>query len=194
MTDTAAIFERDRYVVLPFLLKEPQLGQFYRYACRSAQGGRMLSGDEQVPGTPCAYGDFMMDGLLASLLPEIERACGLPLFPTYSYFRLYRHGDTLVKHTDRPSCEISATLCLGFEEGKSWPIWIEGPRRTFCVTLGAGDALLYRGAECAHWREVFEGQRQAQVFLHYVDQRGPHAHRKLDKRASIDEFRPLAKT
>ena len=70
----------------------------------------------------------MMDGLLNTLVPEIEGASGLRLFPTYSYFRVYKKGDTLAKHTDRPACEISVTLCLGFEEGKPWPIWIEGWR------------------------------------------------------------------
>jgi hypothetical protein len=188
MTDTAAIFECDRYMMLPSLLKEPRLGQFYRYACQSARSGRMLRGDGQVLGTPCAYGDFMMEGLLISLLPEIERASRLALLPTYSYFRVYRHGDKLARHTDRPSCEISATLCLGFEEGKSWPIWIEGPGGTSSVSLGAGDALLYRGTECPHWRDAFEGQRSAQVFLHYVNQHGPHADWKFDKRTSIAGF------
>jgi hypothetical protein len=190
MLNTAAIFECDRYVVLPSLLKEPQLGQFYRYACKFAQNAGIQRGDSQVTGTPCAYGDFMMDGLLTSLLQAIERGSGLALFPTYSYFRVYKSGDTLAKHTDRPSCEISVTLCLGLKEGKSWPIWIEGPRGTSSVHLGAGDALLYRGTECAHWREAFEGQRQAQVFLHYVDQNGPYAEWKYDKREHPAEFRP----
>jgi PKHD-type hydroxylase len=37
-----------------------------------------------------------------------------------------------------------------------------------------------------HWREpYFEGKWQAQVFLHYVDQNGPHAEWKYDKRESL---------
>jgi len=120
---TAAVFERDRYVVLPSLLKQPSLTKLYHYACKVSELLAVLSpGDDQVVGTPRAYGDFMMDGLLGDLLPEIERASGLALFPTYSYFRVYKHGDTLAKHTDRPACEISVTLCLGFEGEKPWPI------------------------------------------------------------------------
>ncbi len=180
MIDTAAIFERDRYVVLPSLLKEPALSQFYRYARKMAQAARMVPGDDQVPGTPCSYGDLMMDGLLNTLLPKIEEACGLRLFPTYSYFRVYKNGDTLAKHTDRPACEISITLCLGFV-GESWPIWIDGPHGASAISLGAGDALLYRGRECAHWREPFQGDYQAQSFLHYVDRDGPCAEWKFDK-------------
>ncbi|MEO8327640.1 MAG: hypothetical protein ABI618_17455 [Nitrospirota bacterium] len=187
---TTSVFEKNRYVILPSLLKEPLLNQFYRYACKSADLVWIVSGDEQVKDTPRAYGDFMMDGLLVSLQPEIERACGLDLFPTYSYFRVYKCGDSLAKHTDRPACEISVSLCLGFEGGKSWPIWIEGPH-TSSVDLSSGDALLYRGLECSHWRKTYDGHRQAQVFLHYVDQNGPYAEWKFDKRESTALLRPL---
>jgi hypothetical protein len=183
----AAVFERDRYVVLPSLLKQPLLGQFYRYVYKSVELHRLRGGDDQVAGTPCAYGDFIMDGLLSSSQPEIELATGLSLFPTYSYFRVYNPGDELPRHSDRSSCEISATVCLGFK-GKPWPIWIEGPQGIASVTLGEGDALLYRGIECPHWRERFEGENLAQVFLHYVDQAGPHVEWKFDKRRSTAEL------
>ncbi len=191
MTDTAEIFERDRYVVLPSLLQQPSLSKLYNYARKVSELlAALRPGDGQVPGTPCSYGDFMMDGLLVELLPDIERASGLALFPTYSYFRVYKHGDTLAKHTDRPSCEISATLCLGFEAEKPWPIWIDSPQGPSSVILGPGDGLIYRGTECAHWRTIFKGTSQAQVFLHYVNQSGPYTEWKFDKRQSISEFRP----
>jgi len=188
--DTAAIFERDRYVILPSLLQQPSLAKLYNYARKVAEILETLRpGDEQVPGTPCSYGDFMMDGLLVDLLPEIERASGLALFPTYSYFRMYKYGDTLAKHTDRPACEISVTICLGFEAEKRWPIWIECPQGPSSVSLEPGDGLIYRGTECAHWRTAFEGTCQAQVFLHFVDQKGPCADWKFDKRVSIAGLR-----
>jgi PKHD-type hydroxylase len=45
---------------------------------------------------------------------------------------------------------------------------------------------MYRGMDKWHWREpYFEGKWQAQVFLHYVDQNGPHAEWKYDKRESL---------
>ena len=184
MTSIADIFERDRYVVLNNLLEGPSLAQLYRYACKMAQSGYMPPGDEQVPGTPCGYRDFFMEGLLITLLPQVERASGLSLFPTYSYFRVYKQGDVLARHTDRPSCEVSVTLCLGFEGDKPWPILIEGPQGVSSVEQSAGDALVYRGTECAHWRETLEGQHHAQVFLHYVDQNGPHAEWKFDKKTA----------
>ena len=191
MTNTAEVFERDRYVVIPSLLQEPSLTKLYDYARSvSALLAARSPGDSQVPGTPSSYGDFMLDGLLVDLLPEVERATGLALFPTYSYFRMYKHGDALAKHTDRPACEISVTLCLGFEAEKPWPIWIYGPQGESSVSMEPGDGLIYRGTECPHWRAEFEGTRQAQVFLHYVDQKGPCADWKFDKRPSIAGLPP----
>lgn len=184
MTDLPSVFERDRYLVLHGLLKDPALGQFYRHACNKARLGKMVPGDDQVPGTPCSYGDLMMDGLLSTLQPEVETFSGLKLFPTYSYFRVYKNGDILARHVDRPSCEISVTLCLGFDARDAWPIWIESPKGAVSVNLKPGDALLYRGIECPHWREPFSGTSQVQVFLHYVDQAGPCADWKYDKNRS----------
>lgn len=170
------------------MVQVPLRAELFRYVRRMAEAGLMSSNDDQVHGTPAVYSDFMMEHLLVTILPEVENASGLSLFPTYAYLRLYKHGDTLARHTDRPACEISVTLCLGAQPEDPWPIWVEGPNGTTAVKLSAGDALLYRGIECPHWREAFAGRYLAQVFLHYVDQRGPYAEWKFDKRESLTAF------
>jgi hypothetical protein len=185
MSGVSDNFSRNRYTILPGLLKGPEISLKYTYALKLARLGLMLEGDNQAPTTPCAYGDPIMDGLLTRLLPDIEQASGVRLFPTYSYFRVYKSGDTLKRHTDRPSCEISVSLCLGYEAPQPWPLWIESSAGATSVILEVGDAVLYRGIECPHWRAPFEGSRLAQVFLHYVDQQGPHVEWKFDKRSSL---------
>ena len=187
----AGLFDRDRLLVLRRLLPEPELSLLYRYAGKVALLGVMHQGDSQVPTAPCSYGDPIMEGLLSKLLRTVEKATGLQVFPTYSYFRLYKEGDALGRHSDRPSCEISLTVCLGYEGSGPWPIWIEGSRGVVSVSLEPGDGLLYRGIECPHWRSPFEGSRLAQVFLHYVDQRGPYSNWKFDKRSSLTDLRAL---
>ena len=52
--------------------------------------------------------------------PDI--ATGLKLVPTYAYCRLYKNGNILRRHKDRPSCEISTTIHLG---GTPWPIFMD---------------------------------------------------------------------
>jgi hypothetical protein len=53
------------------------------------------------------------------------------------------------------------------------------------VVLAPGDAVLYRGTECPHWREAFAGEYASQVFLHYVRQGGPHASWRFDGRPAL---------
>jgi hypothetical protein len=193
-TDLAGLFDRDRKVALRHLLQEPELSLLYRYTEKVTLLGVMHPGDSQVPDTSCSYGDPIMEGLLTKLSPTVEKASGLRVFPTYSYLRVYKGGDVLGRHSDRPSCEISLSLCLGYQGPGPWPIWIESPRGVMSVSLEAGDGLLYRGIECPHWRSPFDGSRVAQVFLHYVDQRGPHSQWKFDKRSSLTDLRALKRS
>ncbi len=132
--------------------------------------------DEQIPNTYSHYADIAMETLLENLRPEMEHQTGLELIETYSYARIYKKGDVLERHKDRPSCQISTTLSLG---GDEWPIFIEpsGEEGQIGnkVILEPGDMLIYRGCELEYWREAFEGDNCAQVFLHYNDASGENA-------------------
>jgi hypothetical protein len=184
MTMTAARFLKDRYVLLASLISASEARMLYEYAQEIVNRGQYRP-DTQVPDTPARYSAPRMELLLLELLPHIEEASGLSLHPTYSYLRIYKHGDVLGRHRDRPACEISVSLCLGYTADTSWPLWIEGPHSVSAVGMQAGDGLLYRGMECPHWRERFSGQQAAQVFLHYVEQNGPNAQWKFDKRRGL---------
>lgn len=122
--------------------------------------------DGQVPNTYSHYGDLAMDTLLQVLRPAFEKKLNMKLTPTYSYQRIYKHGDILKKHIDRNSCEISVTLNLG---GDPWPIFLNKDKKAIKINLDAGDGLIYLGCEVEHWREKFEGQYVVQTFLHYND-------------------------
>ncbi|MGH7924032.1 MAG: hypothetical protein ACREQH_05510 [Candidatus Binatus sp.] len=189
MTTLANTFARRKYVVLRSLLRDPRLSFLYKYVRKLADAGAMRDGDAQVPDALAGKNDFVMDELLRDFLPKIESATALKLFPTFSYFRVYRKGSALEKHTDRPAGEISITLCLGYRAQRPWPIRIKGPAGSSAIELKPGDGLLYRGCECEHWREPFPGQHAAQLTLHYVDQNGPNADWKLDRRPGLDSIR-----
>ena len=132
--------------------------------------------DPQIPNTYSCYGDFAMETLMVKMLPVMKKQTGLNLIPTYSYARVYKKGDELKKHKDRPSCEISTTLNLG---GDHWSIYLEGIK----VDLQQGDMLIYSGCELEHWREPFEGNFCVQVFLHYNHANGKFGQKNLfDKR------------
>jgi hypothetical protein len=145
--------------------------------------------DDQVEGSHSKYGDPAMETMLLHLHELMERETGLKLFPTYSYYRVYRAGADLKPHTDRPSCEISATLCFNFSydpKTTNWPIYMAGSR----IDMMPGDLAIYRGCEIEHWREPFacsEDDWHVQGFFHFVDANGPHADFKFDKRESVGE-------
>ena len=186
MADFKAAFEKNGYSALPRFLDDDLRKGLLEHALKRAKDTAAFSDDKQVPGTPAIYSDRVMERLLARLAPTVGAVVGLKLEPTYSYFRIYRPGDTLPKHVDRPACEISMTLSLGFDAPTPWPIWFR-PKNAdpVAIELAPGDAAVYRGMEIPHWREAFVGVYAAQVFLHYVNVDGPHSEWKFDKRASL---------
>lgn len=185
MTSTSDAFNQQGYAALRQALADPLLGFLWRYVIERAANGSLQTNDPDVPAAACAYADPIMEHLLERLRPRVEEVTGLSLYPTYSYLRVYRTGDRLVPHVDRPACEISVSVNLGQEPAEPWPLWVRGPLGPYAAALEGGDALVYRGVDCEHWREPYEGARLAQVFLHYVNQTGPHASWKFDKRAGL---------
>lgn len=182
MQNTIELFKQNGYVHLKDFLDKDNCLELTQALNEYIKQNKSHK-DDQCPISEAIHGCITFDKLLEDLLPHFEQHCGKRLYPTYSYARLYKPGEELKKHTDRPACEISATLTLGFE-GDVWSIYMAGNK----VDMQVGDAVLYRGMEIEHWREKYvEGQWQAQVFLHYVDADGPHANEKYDGRNKLGE-------
>jgi hypothetical protein len=141
----------------------------------------------QVPRAHSKYADPAMEAMLLHLHPLMEKNTGLELYPTYSFYRVYRKGDILTPHKDRPSCEISTTVCFNYSYDDSeytWPIIMNGNK----VHMKPGDIVIYRGVDLEHSREEFAppgDDWHVQAFLHYVDVNGPYSDYRFDKRESI---------
>lgn len=139
----------------------------------------LMEDDTQCPGTTMASKTSFFEALNLSLLPMMMEQTGKDLIPTYTFGRVYRKGDELEKHTDRPACEVSCTLTLGYKSDHIWPIYAGSDEP---IELDEGDLLIYAGCDVEHWRKPFEGDVWVQVFLHYVDANGPHKDHALDGR------------
>lgn len=143
----------------------------------------------QVLNAHAKYADPAMEAMLSQLHGLMESVTNLELLPTYSFYRVYRPGDILFVHTDRPSCEISCTVCFGFkydDENYRWPIYMEGT----AIEQDPGDLAVYRGCDIEHWRNEFIGNSyndnwHIQGFFHYVDKNGPYSEYIYDKRPSL---------
>jgi hypothetical protein len=136
---------------------------------------------------------------LWGLTPTISALLGRDLVPTYGYFRIYRKGDICRVHSDRPSCEHSLSLTLGYGDGLAWslelgrtartepPLPIEedfGEEAYSSIAMAAGDAVLYRGVQHRHGRLTPNPNRwSAHLFLHWVERNGVYADHAYDRRA-----------
>ena len=131
----------------------------------------------------------------------------LDLRETYSYTRRYDRGSYLGSHTDRPSCEISATLCLDYQtdDNTPWKIWVRNDKnyanvsaetvknesqdlthrervKNNCksISLEPGDILLYQGPNIPHWRDYLLGEYSYHLFVHFFN--------ATSKMNQIDDF------
>ena len=188
MCDALSQFAVQKYVHLPDFLDKDNCAQLTA-ELKKLVAQKQTKHDPQCPKSESVHGAQVFDSLLVQLLPYFEQASGKQLLPTYSYARLYVPGEELKNHTDRESCEISVTITLGFE-GDVWPIYMGDSmekENASEIKMQVGDAVLYRGMEKHHWREVYtEGKWQAQLFLHYVDADGKYAEWKFDKREKLN--------
>ena len=196
----ALSYELSNFIFNYFLLKRDAVDFMYKNNIIHDNGLFGTWTDQQVPNTYSHYADMVMETLLVKMLPVMAKETELNLIPTYSYARVYKKGDILKRHKDRPSCEISTTINLG---GDPWPIFIDdtgsnnvideyknihkpnAPKGTK-VLLEVGDMLVYSGCELEHWREPFDGNICGQVFLHYNHVNGPFADKnKFDGRPKL---------
>tara|TARA_R110000744_G_scaffold20958_1_gene54671 strand:- start:271 stop:882 length:612 start_codon:yes stop_codon:yes gene_type:complete len=186
----ALSYELANFIFNYFLLKRDAVKYMYENNITYDIGTAGFFGtwkDFMVPNTYGHYADHVMETLLMKVLPIMKNETGLDLCPTYSYARLYKQGDKLKRHKDRPSCEVSTTIHLG---GEKWPIFLEpsgeeGKGGTK-VLLEIGDMLVYSGCDLEHWREPFNGNICGQVFLHYNHVNGPFAEKnKFDGRPML---------
>lgn len=152
------------------------------------------------------HGDYLMETLMDMSTPVIEQNVGKKLWPTYSYFRIYDRGSDLKVHIDRESCEYTVALCLGAEPNdQPYEIFIgeqdensdykyyngnnelKRYRIDHKFPMVPNNAVIFKGMDKIHWREICKHDHFITVFLHYVDQDGPYKEFKFDKRDSLGE-------
>lgn len=184
----ADYFKEKKYVIVDSAVPVDICQNLSDYILKLVEDKKTVK-DPQCPLSESFYGDSMLDILLEDVRPTIEKATGLNLIPTYSYARKYLPGDELKPHLDRESCEISATITLGYE-GNLWPIHVSTDNKVENdigeILIDVGSMIVYRGTEINHWREPYtQGKWQCQVFLHYVDADGPHKDLKYDGREAL---------
>ena len=190
----AETFIEQRYVYLKDIVSKKECERVTKKIIRSHKQGKSII-DSQCRLSHSFYGEEAAEELLMDLCSKLSSITNIQLFPAFSYTRIYKTGEELLNHRDRPSCEISLTLTLGHDpDSEIWPIYFSYQRdktNPIKCDIRVGDAVLYRGTEVWHWRNRYEGKWQAQVFLHYVDANGLYhdlAYDNSKKRKNFAKF------
>lgn len=178
-------FVAEGYTVFHDALSNTKCADYATRIIDAEKKGKCVK-DQQCPTSSAHYGLF--DDLLVSLKPIMEGVSGKVLYPTYSYARIYKPGEVLEKHTDRPSCEISCTMTLAYKGDDLWPIFFKKRNgKDSEVIIPVGSFAAYMGMELQHWRKKYkQGKQQIQVFLHYVDALGKYSDHAFDKRRGLN--------
>ena len=193
--------QRDGYQIVRNFLSKDLLELTKQYFDLKIENDELILDDGQVPGTFTAYGTYIGDSILKMLQPVAESVIGEELYPCYTFFRLYNRMDWLKPHTDRPSCEFSATIPIFTD--KPWPLYMQEydfekygtvstswqdsaeNEKSINVVLELGDVCFYEGTKMNHWRLPFEGNECYQLFIHYVRKNGKYSDFKFDKRSNL---------
>lgn len=169
-------------VVIKNILEKYERDELTRHMKSLIEDGETTK-DHMCPSSHAVYKDKRFQQLLDKVKEFVQIVSGRNLLPTYTYSRLYTRGESLPIHIDRESCEISLTLQVT-SRGEPWPIYAslnqdKSDARKF--VLEDGDALLYNGTRYFHWRDEYKGEQQHQIFIHFVDEKGPFADHKDDR-------------
>lgn len=102
----------------------------------------------------------------------VNRITPAPVRPSHSQVSVYQPGAFLRRHKDQPQYVWNLSLVVDGEPeldaGQAWPINLEVEGRTQEVRLEIGDAVLYRGSEFTHWRDLLpDGQSVTLLFCFF---------------------------
>jgi alkylated DNA repair dioxygenase AlkB len=173
--------EQSNFLFVPNFISQEHAQVLQKQFFELEQSGQYTK-DNQAPNSPAIYNFKPFLELLCQKTNEVTNLIEEQVLPTYTYARIYKNGEILARHRDRPACEISLTINI--DGDAPWAISIQKPNgEEVELDLSKGDAVLYLGCVANHWRDIpFSGQNYSQVFLHYVRSNGPNAWAYFDKK------------
>lgn len=162
------------FVPMRALVPSFHLGALRRYYRQRVRQGALRLGDGQVDRRYVAHNEPVARFLQRQLERSVAAVVGRALKPSYAYLAAYQGGAMLERHTDRPQCEYTLSLCVDFtpelDGACPWSINLDLDRRTLRVHQREGDGLLFRGRRIPHHRDRLPSRASAtNVLLHYVD-------------------------
>jgi hypothetical protein len=189
MSIQSSAFETANYLIVKQALSAEICALLTEYALFKAELNPIKRKDA-LNNVHREYNDPLMETLLKKLTPIIENATHKALWPTLSFYYVYKNGTQLAPHKDRSSCQFVAGLYIGADlafqsQPDGWPLIIEESGHPTPISLQPGDLVIFKGHETTHWRNTFTGDWFVSAIFGYVDKAGPFHFQKYDQRKQL---------
>jgi len=166
--------QTDQYAVLRKIIHPLQLAALRRYFRALDERGHLKASSNKhyAHRRRSVYDEETARFVQHQINALVNRITPAPVRPSHSQVSVYQPGAFLRRHKDQPQYVWNLSLVLDaapeLEEASAWPICVEVEGQTREVRLEIGDAVLYRGAEFTHWRDVLpDGQSVTLLFCFF---------------------------
>lgn len=163
----------DGYAALGGVVHPFHLGELRLHVRRLVRLGRMRNGDGQSSLRWTRHRDPGLGVFHRGLAGLVSAVAGEPVRPSYVYTAVYHDGAELPRHTDRPQCWYTLSVCIDCLPDPHievpWPLELDTPAGRVSGYQGLGDGFLFTGMDIPHARPpLAAGLTVAAAFFHYV--------------------------
>ncbi|HEY1404838.1 MAG TPA: hypothetical protein VGB05_11965 [Pyrinomonadaceae bacterium] len=160
-----------QYAVLRKVIRPWQLAALRRYFRALDERGHLKASSNKhyAHRRRSIYDEETARFVQQQITALVNRITPAPVRPSHCQVSVYQPGAFLRRHKDQPQYVWNLSLVLDaepeLEEASAWPICVEVEGRTREVRLEIGDAVLYRGSEFTHWRDVLPGDQSVTLLF-----------------------------
>jgi hypothetical protein len=161
-----------RFAFVSSVLPQPLISAVAQYYRQRVEEGyfSLKNGHSNQYAT---HREPLAEWIHATVADMLRPAFPVDVKPSYSYVCVYKTGATLDRHTDRPQCEFTVSLCVDAGAGgNGWPLYIESPADNAVIEarVRVGSAVIFKGRELPHFRRTLSrGGHVTSLLLHFVE-------------------------
>jgi len=148
-----------RYAVLPQVIAPLQVAAIRRYYRSLIREGLLPFDETEWHDRFYSFRDSITYFYQQQLTDLVATIAGERVKPSFSCFTSYYPGSVLPPHRDRAQCEYGISVLVDHspepKDVSPWPLYVQPPGSTAAtpISIGLGDAIVYRGREVSHFRE-----------------------------------------
>ncbi|HZG51003.1 MAG TPA: hypothetical protein VEZ40_02605 [Pyrinomonadaceae bacterium] len=170
----------EQHAVLRKVIAPLQLAALRRYFRALDARGRLKASSNKhyAHRRRSVYDEETARFVQQQIAPLVNRITPAPVWPSHCQVSVYQPGAFLRRHKDQAQYVWNLSLVVDAEPeseaARAWPICLEVEGRAREVRLEIGDAVLYRGSEFTHWRDVLPDGQSVTLLFCFFSPAGAH--------------------